>query len=214
MFSDVVLYERAIDTRKIFSTIDNSWKKRLREVEKKNVEFPFNPKTTKFQCEIVADRIVVFGMKGDLVINKVVWNKDLFLMDVPVKVKNFLLVGIFDLKGKLLHFGTRNKLGFHIMGIGSTGYRSICVGEFKRKFKSGDNFDVFMEDIKRVFKLLSFIYPGSLANYDVQKTHWLYKYRGSNGQFSGSNFKKMIEDGHLKSALGKKFSSDDVDVPF
>ena len=124
---DTKLITRAKDRSDVIRAIDESWRSFVNDLKENIFRIPFKGNYTAL---IEDNSLFVEAYSGQLLIDKLYYQKKTYLLSTPVKYHPFKVYGVYDQQGDFEHFSARPEMGFHYLGLTVKGH-AICTGEIE-----------------------------------------------------------------------------------
>ncbi len=156
---DTELVEKACPVSDEIKAIDTSWRAYTHKIKSAVFELPFKG---KYKAVMNNDSLLIEGYSGKLEINKLIANRNTYLLTKPIICEPFQIYGIWDHKARFSCFTSEPVLGFHYLGIERNGMRSICTGELE--YKNPTDLASLEEISARIMESFKVINTGSLGD--------------------------------------------------
>ncbi len=136
---DVKLISKAEEKSKTIEQIDFSWRAFVRSLKENNFTIPFKG---SYQALLENDVFLVEGYCGLLLVDKLYFKHQTYLLKEPVKYYPFRIYGVYDQRGSFEHFVARPEMGFHYLGMSNHGHM-VCTGDIQ--YQNPDSLELLKE---------------------------------------------------------------------
>lgn len=150
---DTMLIDKAVEKSSKIEIIDYSWRDYLKTIQKSMFRLPF---PGEYKALVDHNNLLVEGYHGHLIIDKLYYDKKTYLLKHPIEEKSFRIYGMYDREARFVNFTARPQIGFHYLGMNSTGNMSICTGDIKYAYP--DTLDLLQKACLKIaesFKLIN-----------------------------------------------------------
>ena len=125
---DTELVRKAKATSGIIKEIDNAWRDYTSTLKNSIFRVPFKG---EYNARVESDFFLVEGFAGELLIDKLYYDKQMYQLKESIKHDNYRIFGVYDCTGDFRHFITEPVLGVHYLGMSAAdiGAPQVCTGD-------------------------------------------------------------------------------------
>ena len=197
---DIKLVAKAKPISEKIEAIDRSWREYINEKTKNIVRFPF-PKEEEYEAKVYNKYIIIKGYQGKMKINKLWYDRKMYLLTNPIIVKKFEIYGQYDLVGRFVGFIGKPTIGFHFTGHLSfdSSFSQICVGDLK--YENPTKIKILQktcEDIVKSFEIINIESMGGVNPPPKDKSDF---WRIMNYEDWSRTVNTLLEEGYIESIL-------------
>lgn len=192
---DTVLINKAVEQSPVIRAVDYSWRNYLEALKSSLFTIPF---PGEYKMQVDNHKLLVEGYHGSLIIDKLYYNRNTYLLKEPIEEQSFSIYGVYDSKGKFMSFTTEPVIGFHYLGLTNSGYTPVCVGDIQYTYP--DIFELLKKACLKIaesFRLINMHSLGSVFlpdKYSELKEIFLNQDRDSYQKFEQLVSKNLIKE--------------------
>ena len=143
---DEKLITKAKKKSSLLEQIDSSWREFVERLKEGTFSIPFKG---EYNALVKEGNFFIEGYSGPLFIDKLYFNRKLYLLKTPVRYYPFKIYGSYDEQGSFLAFTAEPEIGFHYLGLTNTGH-SICTGDIE--YLNPDSLGLLKEACQKIVK--------------------------------------------------------------
>lgn len=193
---DRKLIAKAKPKSELIETIDSSWRGFVEELKNNIFKIPFKG---SYQAFVEEDVLFIEGYCGLLLVDKLCYQSQTYLLKNPVKHDPFRIYGVYGENGDFEYFASRPEIGFHYLGLTDEGH-SICTGDIQ--YPNPDSLGALKEAAAKIINSFRLINLGSLGTVLLPDDYALLRTILSNKEGDAkTKFGKLLQEKLIEKIL-------------